>query len=159
MRGKQPIRKGFPSLLMLAFLFAPSASPLFPQSKPESLYRRIGGYDAIAAVVDDLVVRMGSDPQLARFSAGFSRDSKRRRRQFLVEQLCEAAGGPCYYIGRSMKMTHEGLAITDAEWDAVIKHLTASLDARRVGAREKAEMLAFFSAAKADIVGSAPGGK
>lgn len=146
----------FKSLVWLALvLFLPGAV-LLAQQKSENLYQRLGGYDGIAAVVDDLVARMGADPQLARFSAGFSRDSRRRRRQLLVDQLCEATGGPCYYIGRDMKTVHQGLNISEAEWDAVVKHLAAALDKNHAGQKEKDAVLALVARSKADIVG-APG--
>ena len=144
------------SLALLIFVLLPGSTFLSAQQKSETLYRRLGGYDGIAAVVDDLVARMGTDPQLARFSAGFSRDSRRRRRQLLVDQLCEATGGPCYYIGRDMKTVHQGLAITESEWNAVVKHLSAALDKNHAGQKEKEELLAIVAGTKADIVGSSP---
>ena len=85
----------------------------------DSLYKRLGGYDAIAAVTDDFIARLIGDPMFARFFAGFSDDSKKRLRQNLVDFLCEKTGGPCFYLGRDMKTAHAGLAITKAEWDTV----------------------------------------
>jgi hemoglobin len=74
----------------------------------DSLYKRIGGYDAIAAVVDDLFALMRADAQFARFGAGRSLDSRRRAQQLTVDQICSAAGGPCYYMGRDMQTSHAG---------------------------------------------------
>jgi len=73
------------------------------QSQAKSLYARLGGYDAIAAVSDEFVGRLAGDPQLGKFFVGHSQDSLRRIRQLVVDQLCEATGGPCYYIGRDMR--------------------------------------------------------
>lgn len=154
MNRKRPVKIKSLALFTLV-LFLPDRV-FFAQQKSQTLYQRLGGYDAIAAVVDDLVARMGADPQLARFSAGFSRDSRRRRRQLLLDQLCEASGGPCYYIGRDMKTAHQGLAITDAEWNAVVQHLAAALGKNHVGQKEKDELLAIVAGTKTDIVGSAP---
>ena len=141
-----------PGLLALVLFTLWEATPAIAQGKTETLYNRLGGYDAIAAVVDDFVGRLGSDPQFARFSNGFSRESKKRRRQLIVDQLCEAAGGPCFYIGRSMKTSHGGLEITGAEWAAMVKHLAGSLDKFKIPQKEKEELLAIVSSLKADIV-------
>ena len=118
----------------------------------KSLYDRLGGYNAIAAVVDDFVGRLVADKQFERFFVGHSTDSKKRIRQHIVDQLCAAAGGPCIYTGRTMKDSHAGLGISDAEWDAAAKHLVASLDKFKVGEQEKKDLLAFVSSLKADIV-------
>jgi hemoglobin len=122
------------------------------QEKPKSLYARLGGYDAIAAVVDDFFGRMMKDPQLSRFFVGFGADSKKRIRQLTVDFLCAATGGPCYYTGRTMKATHTGMGITESDWDVSVKHLVATLDKFKVPAKEKSEVLAAISAQKADIV-------
>src|SRR3954470_42704 len=117
-----------------------------------SLYDRLGGYNAIAAVVDDFVGRLIADKQFERFFVGHSADSKKRIRQHIVDQFCAAAGGPCVYTGRTMKDSHAGMGITDAEWDAAGKHLVATLDKFKVGGDEKNDLLAFVSSLKADIV-------
>ncbi len=121
-------------------------------AKEKSLYERLGGYDAIAAVVDDFVGRLVQDPQFARFFTGFSVDSKKRIRQHIVDQFCAAAGGPCLYTGREMRTVHQGLGITEADWNAAAKHLVASLDKFKVPKREKDDLLAFVSGLKKDIV-------
>jgi hemoglobin len=118
----------------------------------KSLYDRLGGYNAIAAVVDDFVGRLIADKQFERFFAGHSTDSKKRIRQHIVDQFCAAAGGPCVYTGRTMKDSHAGLGISEADWDAAAKHLVATLDKFKVGDAEKKDLLAFVSSLKADIV-------
>ncbi len=143
---------------LLALLLAPvawgvNASPAAPQDAAQkSLYARLGGYDAIAAVVDDFVGRLVTDKQFERFFTGHSNDSKKRIRQHILDQLCAAAGGPCVYTGRTMKASHEGLGITEAQWDAAAKHLVASLDKFKVPEQEKKELLDFVTTQKADIV-------
>jgi hemoglobin len=118
----------------------------------ESLYKRLGGYDALAAVTDKFIIRLATDKQLGRFFVGASDDSKKRIRQLLLDQLCAATGGPCVYIGRDMKTAHKGLGITEADWDIGIKHLVATLDEFKVPKREKDEVLSALSALKKDIV-------
>lgn len=95
-----------------------------------TLYKRLGGFDAIAALTDDLG-RVVADPQLGRFFKGHSVDTQKRQRQHVVEFLCAATRGPCFYIGREMRTTHTGLGITEEDWDALMKYLNASLDKLR----------------------------
>jgi hemoglobin len=140
--------------VMLTLALAAAARPAAAQDMQmkKSLYDRLGGYNAIAAVVDDFVGRLVTDRQFERFFVGHSTDSKKRIRQHIVDQLCAAAGGPCVYTGRTMKESHAGLGITEAEWNAAAKHLVASLDKFKVGEQEKSDLLAFVSGLKADIV-------
>jgi hemoglobin len=123
---------------------APSAAP--------TLYKRLGGYDAIAAVTDDFIGRLAADKQLARFFGGVSADSQKKLRQHVVDQLCEATGGPCIYTGRTMKASHTGLGIAESDWQAAVKHLVGTLDKFKVPEKEKGELLAIASSLKADIV-------
>lgn len=143
------------SVLGAAVLFVALAGAARAQDamvKQKSLYERLGGYNAIAAVVDDFVGRLIADKQFERFFAGHSTDSKKRIRQHIVDQFCAAAGGPCIYTGRTMKDSHAGLGITEADWDAAAKHLVATLDKFKVGEQEKKDLLAFVSSLKNDIV-------
>jgi hemoglobin len=117
-----------------------------------SLYKRIGGYDVIASVVDDLFALMKADPRFARFAAGRSTESRRRAQQLTVDQICSAAGGPCYYMGRDMRTSHAGLKITQAEWDACIEMTRKALDNRSVPRNEQMEFLALIEQYRDDIV-------
>jgi hemoglobin len=118
----------------------------------DTLYHRLGGYDVIAAVIDDLFLQLRGDPKFARFASGRSFDSHSRSRQLLVEQMCSLTGGSCFYMGRDMKTSHVGLAITESEWEANMAYTAAALDKNRVPAKEKAEFLDIFSRYKGEIV-------
>lgn len=133
--------------LLLTIGFSTSA-----QTQEKTLYARVGGYDALAAVVDDFVGRLVGDKQFEKFFIGHSNDSKKQIRQHILDQFCAATGGPCVYTGREMKTSHAGLGITNAEWDAAAKHLVASLDKFKVPEKEKGEILAFVTSLKKDIV-------
>ena len=146
-------------LALVLALLAGLGVPAGAQQKPETLYKRLGGYDAIAAVVDDFIGRLVADKQLGRFFTGASADSKKRIRQLVVDQICAASGGPCIYIGRSMKASHEGLGITESDWQAAVGHLVATLDKFKVPQKEKDELLAIASSLKPDIVAPAPANK
>lgn len=127
------------------------ARPVGAQEK-KSLYARLGGYDAIALVVDEFITRLATDKRFERFFSGFSDDSKMRLRQHILDQFCKAAGGPCVYTGRDMRTTHKGLGITEAEWDAAAKHLVGAMDKYKVPQAEKDELMAFVATQKKDIV-------
>ncbi|MFL6256691.1 MAG: group 1 truncated hemoglobin [Pyrinomonadaceae bacterium] len=149
---RKALRTLLPSLalsLSLATLLSASAQDGMMK---KSLYDRLGGYNAVAAVVDDFVGRLVTDKQFERFFVGQSTDSKKRIRQHIVDQLCAAAGGPCIYTGRTMKDSHMGLNISEADWEAAAKHLVASLDKFKVPEPEKKELLAFVTSLKGDIV-------
>jgi hemoglobin len=118
----------------------------------ETLYKRLGGYDVIAGIVDDLIARFRADPQFQRFGLGHNSESDRRNRQLLVDQLCALAGGPCVYIGRDMKTTHAGLQINEEEWQANMRHALAALDKFKIPPKEQQEFLALFEQYKNDIV-------
>lgn len=133
-------------------VLAQSTRPANAASTAPSLYKRLGGYDAIAAVIDDFLGQMAQDKQLNRFLVGLSDNSKGKLRQLAIEQVCQAAGGPCVYVGRDAKTAHKGLGITGSDWDLSVKALTASLDKFKVPAAEKAELLGIVSSLKADIV-------
>jgi hemoglobin len=121
-------------------------------TQEKTLYQRLGGYDAIAAVTDDFLHRLLSDPRLAPYFNKMSTNTQNRVRQLIVELLCRASDGPCNYTGRSMRMSHAGLGITDAEWQAAVAHLTESLDKFHVPKEEKEELLGYVSLLRPDIV-------
>ena len=120
----------------------------------KSLYERLGGKAAIVAVVDDFVANCAADMRINTFFAVTAADKNRLAafKNKLVDQICQATGGPCIYIGRSMKTTHAGLGITESDWDLTVKHLIASLDKFKVPEKEKNEFLALASSLKPDIV-------
>ena len=153
--NKGPIFYFFSALLVLFLVnsCAWNASAQSPAAQSSTtLYKRLGGYDAIAAVSDDFIARLAADKQLFRFLVGLSADSQKRLRQLVVDQLCEATGGPCFYIGRPMKTSHAGLGITESDWQLTVKHLVAALDKFKVPEKEKNELLAIASKLKPDIV-------
>lgn len=140
------------TLALCVLLASSTLAVAAPQQKTESLYKRLGGYDALAAVTDDFLNRLATDPQMGRFFQGLSTSSVTKTRQHIVDFLCQATGGPCAYHGRDMKTAHAGLKITENDWQATVKHLVATLDKFQVPKKEKDEVLAAISALKPDIV-------
>ena len=149
------IRRALLGLATLFLVSLPAVSQTkaaAPAAAGPSLYKRLGGYDAIAAVSDDFVVRLVSDKQIGRFLIGLSDSSKARLRQNFVDFVCQATGGPCVYVGRDMKTVHKGIGITAADWDLSVKLFIETLDKFKVPQKEKDELLAAVSSLKADIV-------
>lgn len=135
------------SLLSTVLVAAGCASTA---AKPEtSLYQRLGGLEAITAVVDDFVANVAAD---SRINGRFATTDIPRLKRLLIEQICAGTGGPCTYTGRDMKTTHAGMGITDAEFDALVEDLVRSLDKFKVPAAEKEELLGILGPMKADIV-------
>src|SRR3972149_2903512 len=97
----------------------------------KTLYERLGGYDAISAVANDLLPRLRADSRLARFWQHRGDDGIAREKQLLIDFLCSSAGGPLYYTGRDMKTSHAGMRIGEADWVAFRGHLDATLAAFR----------------------------
>lgn len=118
-----------------------------PQGKP--LYDRLGGKGAITAVVDTFVGNVGGD---ARINGYFASTDLAKLKVHLVNQICEASGGPCTYSGRTMKQTHAGMGVTDAAFGALVEDLVAALDHHKVGKAEKDELLGALGPMKRDIV-------
>jgi len=117
-----------------------------------TLYERLGGYDAISAVANDLLPRLQADSQLARFWQHRGADGLKREKQLLIDFLCSSAGGPLYYTGREMKTSHTGMKISESDWSAFLGHLNATLETFRVPQAERDEVVAFVQSTKPDIV-------
>ena len=115
----------------------------------KSLYDRLGGKDAITAVVDDFVANVAADK---RINAFFANADIPGLKQKLVDQICEVSGGPCKYTGKDMKAAHAGMGIKDADFDALVEDLVKSLDKFKVPAAEKHDLLGTLGGMKGDIV-------
>ena len=127
---------------------ATAAAPAKP-----SLYKRLGGREGIALVVDQFVANVVADDRVnARFK-GMQPPAVFRLRSNLADQICDATGGPCTYLGADMKKVHSGMKISDAEWNATVENLVKALDQFKVGAAEKTELLGLLGPMKKDIVG------
>jgi hemoglobin len=123
------------------------------EGKSASLYTRLGGYDAIAAVIDDLLPRLRSDTLLSRFwTSPRSLDTHNRERQLAVDFIAAAAGGPTFYLGRDMKMSHKGMGISKADYAAFMRCLSATLDTFAVPEQERSEVVAFITSLEPEIV-------
>ena len=118
----------------------------------QTLYERLGGYDAICAVINDLLPRLQADSRLARFWQHRGADGLEREKQLLIDFLCSRAGGPLYYTGRDMKVSHQGMRISEADWSAFLGHVNDALETFQVPAAERDEVVSFVETTKRDIV-------
>jgi hemoglobin len=118
-------------------------------TQTKSLYDRLGGGGAINALTESWVARVGGDN---RANGKFARTDIDRLKKEIVDQLCEATGGPCTYTGRSMQETHDGMQVTAGEFDVVMQHLGAALDELNVPKTEQDELVDLLRPMRADIV-------
>src|SRR6266699_3377156 len=114
-----------------------------------SLFERLGGIDAITAVVEDFRDRVAGDD---RINLKFARTDLGRLRKMLIDQVCEATGGPCQYRGRSMKEAHAAMKVTKGEFNALVDDLVATLNQFKVPSAEQDELLAILGPLQSDIV-------
>jgi hemoglobin len=121
-------------------------------SDKKALYERLGGYDAITAVANDLVSRLQADPQLGRFWAHRGEDGIKREKQLLIDFLCASTGGPVYYRGRDMVIAHRGMRISESDWNVFLGHAAATLAKFEVPEVEQREVVAFVQGLKKEIV-------
>jgi hemoglobin len=136
--------------LLLAGCATTPAKPATSAGAPKSLFERLGGMPAITAAVEDFRVRVAVDPRIARY---FVKVDMMHLRDMLIQQLCADTGGPCQYTGKDMKTAHQGLAISNRDFDVLAEDMAATLDKLKVGKREKDEVLAMLSGQRGDVVG------
>lgn len=116
----------------------------------KSLYDRLGGKDAITAVVDDFVGNVAADK---RINGYFAKADIARLKRNLVDQICQGTGGPCVYTGRDMRTAHNGMGIADADFNALVEDLVKTLNKLNVPATEQGELLGILAPMKPQIVG------
>ena len=118
-------------------------------AQEKSLYERLGGQPAITAVVDQFVANVAADKRINTFFANADIPGLKSK---LVDQVCQASGGPCTYTGKDMKTAHQGMGIKEADFNALVEDLTAALDQFKVPDKEKSELLGLLAPMKSDIV-------
>jgi len=137
------------SLVVMSLVLLAGSVQAADGVKGKSLYDRLGGKGAITAVVETFVGNVGGD---ARINGFFRSTDLTKLKMHLVNQICEASGGPCKYTGRTMKQTHAGMGVHDAAFGALVEDLVSALDHHKVGKTEKDELLGVLGSMKSDIV-------
>ena len=138
-----------------AMLVSVSGAALLGQgAKEKPLYDRLGKKKAIAAVVDEFVSRVAADNRINKYF-GATASEPARLKKFkgnLVDQICQASGGPCKYTGKDMKTAHMGMGVSGGDFGALVEDLVWALDKLHVGKTEKDELLSALGPMKGDIV-------
>jgi len=137
-------------MMMCGFVLFGIANMALAEEK--SLYQRLGGYDAVNAVVGEFADRLFADQKLAPFFGGWSTEKQGRFKQLNVLLVCNATGGPCAYIGRTMPVSHQGMGVDDGRFDQVAGHLVATLGKFKVPEKEKKELLDIIGSLRGQIV-------
>ena len=114
-------------------------------SKQKTLYQRLGGYDVVAAILDDFGPRVFDDPELSLFLTDIDEEMGKKGRELALDLLCELTGGPCFYTGGDVKMTHKRIGITDENWQSVLEYMGETLDELNIGDDEKTEFIAIIA--------------
>jgi hemoglobin len=137
---------------VLLLLFAVGCAGSHAAAKPDpnaSLYDRLGQKPALTAVVDDFIANVAAD---ARINTFFAKTDIPHLKEMLVEQICQASGGPCTYSGKDMLTVHTGMNVKNEHFDAMVEDLVKTLDKFKVGAKEKSDLLAALGGMRGDIV-------
>lgn len=113
-----------------------------------SLFKRLGGKEPIGAVVDEAIKNIAADK---RINDHFANANIPRLRTMLVEQICEATGGPCKYVGGDMKSVHKGMNVTEADFIALVEDLSKAMLDLGVPIREHNELIGLLAPMKKDI--------
>ena len=136
-------------LLALASLsFALLSSTASAQQAP-SLYNQLGEKAGITKVVDTFVGNIAKD---GRINAMFGATNIPRLKMLLVEQVCEATGGPCKYTGRDMKASHAGMGVNRSHFNALVEDLQAAMSTEGVPFGVQNELLALLAPMYRDII-------
>ncbi|MES1256168.1 MAG: group 1 truncated hemoglobin [Acidobacteriota bacterium] len=151
------MRKQILGMVAIAgLMLSVSLASLFGQATmaEKSLYERLGKKKAITAVVDEFVGRVAADNRINAFFAQTASDPKRLKtfKGNLVDQICQASGGPCKYKGKDMKTAHMGMGVSTANFNALVEDLVGALDKFKVGQHEKDQLLGALGPMKGDIV-------
>jgi hemoglobin len=134
------------AIMSIGLLSTPN---LIHAEETKSLFDRLGGIDPITAVVDEFVNRLVADP---RVKGRFASTDVKRFKMLNTELVCQSTGGPCKYSGRAMKDTHNGMRISQAEFDLTAGHLAATLKKFKVPKQESKELMAIIGSLRKDIV-------
>jgi hemoglobin len=139
----------FPLVLLAGLLLGACQDMSMKPMGDKSLYDRLGGKGAITAVVDDFVGNVAGDK---RINGYFAKADIPRLKGNLVDQICQATGGPCVYKGKDMKTAHKGMGIADADFNALVEDLVKTLNKFNVPAKEQGELLGILGPLKPQIV-------
>jgi hemoglobin len=144
-----------PFLALVLLLAAHGSLQAQSSADQASLYERLGGLPGIALVVSDFVDAFIADPLIMDNPAVRERKTPQEApyvKYQVTTLVCEATGGPCAYTGLDMRTAHDGLNVSEREWDRMVEIFLGTLHEHRVPDREVGELLAILGPSKAEIV-------
>ena len=141
------------SLLMLVATLGLTACASMSSEPTLSLYRRLGGREGIAGVVDAFVANALADPRIGPAFKSLPAAKVGPLKSNIADFICENTGGPCSYLGRTMKESHKGLGLAREDFDACNAALAQALDTNGVKAADKEQLMKLVQSLMPDIVG------
>lgn len=127
-------------------LLAGCATP----SSDDTLYQSLGGIDGITRITDNFLYHIGEDDRVIEFFAATDID---RFHSKIIEHLCEISGGPCVYTGDPMSETHQGMAIGEVHFNAIVEDLIKAMDDENIPTRAQNQLLQRLAALHGEITG------
>lgn len=120
-----------------------------PLASAQSVYEELGEKEGISAIVEEMLYRVGGDERIVHHFDGV--DIVRVHEQ-ITEQVCDVVGGPCEYTGESMQVSHEGMGVTHADFNALVEHLIAAMEKHDVPVSAQNQLLSALAPMYGDIV-------
>jgi hemoglobin len=115
----------------------------------QPLYQRLGGEPVVTAIVDSFIERFADDTRVA---PTFAKTDIPKFRKLLIEQICNLTGGGCTYTGRSMPSSHEGLHITESQFNAIVEDLQDAMNRQRIPIELQNELIATLAPLREGII-------
>src|SRR5438105_13324317 len=141
------------SLAVLVATLGLTACASMSSEPAPSLYRRLGGREGIAGVVDGFVTNALADPRIGPAFKSLPAAKVGPLKSNIADFICENTGGPCSYLGRSMKQAHKGMALTKDDFDACNTALAKALDGAKVAPTDREQVMKLVQALMPDILG------
>ncbi len=141
------------SLMVLVATLGLTACASMSSAPAPSLYRRLGGREGIAGVVDAFVTNALADPRIGPAFKSLPAAKVGPLKSNIADFICENTGGPCSYVGRTMKESHKGLGLAREDFDACNAALAKALDTNGVKAADKEQLMKLVQSLMPDIVG------
>ncbi len=117
-----------------------------------TLYDRLGQKPAIEAVTDKFLANVVADSRINAAFAHLDADGVAHLRAMLIDQICEATGGPCKYTGKSMREAHAGMGVNETQFNALVEDLIKALDEVGAEPADRDELIGALGGMKGDIV-------
>lgn len=135
--------------LFAALVILMTALPVQAQKADDTLYRDLGGLEVLTKVVDDTLALALAD---VRIKDTFKDTDMKRLAKLITEQFCELSGGPCKYSGDPMKEVHQGLALNNMQFNALVEDLQAAMDKSNIPSRTQNKLLALLAPMQRTVV-------